>query len=92
MPPPVMIPAANTICSMPTNNFVAMLESLANAATHVEEVKEPIDYNCEPEVEQDNDPRLPYFPNNLASLCFYPLYVPKADNTDEKVIAPYIYY
>ncbi len=67
-PPPVMIPSANTIHTMPTDTFITMLESLANAATHVEEVEEPIDYNQEPEVESDDDPRLPYFPNNLASL------------------------
>ena len=44
-PPPVMIPSANTIHSMPTDSFVAMLESLASAATRVEEVEEPINYD-----------------------------------------------
>ncbi len=69
-----------------------MLESLAGAATRIEMVEEPIDYEHKPEVEHDDDPGLPYFPNNPASLHFYPLYVPKDDNPDEKVIAPYIYY
>ncbi len=77
---------------MPNANFVAMLKSLAGAATRIKMVEEPIDYNRKPEVEQDDDPGLPYFPNNLASLCFYPLYIPKANNTDKKVVAPYIYY
>jgi len=87
-----MIPSADMIREMPNANFVAMLESLAGAATRIEMVEEPIDYNREPEVEHNDDPGLPYFPNNLVSLRFYPLYVPKADNTDEQVIAPYIYY
>ncbi len=92
MPPPVIIPSADTIRSMPTNAFVNMLESLASIATRVEIVEEPIDYNCEPEVEDDDDPGLPYFPNNPASLRFYPLYIPRTDDTDKRVIAPYIYY
>jgi len=43
-PPPVMIPSTDTIHSMPTDGFVAMLESLALAVTRVKEVEEPIDY------------------------------------------------
>ncbi len=91
-PPPVMIPSADTIRSMPTDGFVAMIESLANATTRVEEVKEPINYHQEPKVKDDDDLGLPYFPNNPASLRFYPLFIPHTNDTDEKVVAPYIYY
>ncbi len=91
-PPPVMILSADTICSMPTNGFVAMIESLLAAATRVEEVEEPIDYNREPDVDDNKDPGLPYFPNKATSLRFYPLFIPRNDDTDEKVVAPYIYY
>jgi len=87
-----MIPSMDTICSMPTSSFVAMLESLANATTRVEVVDKPINYNQEPEIENDDDPGLPYFPNNPTSLCFYPLFIPHDDNTNEKVITPFIYY
>ncbi len=69
-----------------------MLESLASAATRVELVEEPINYHWEEEVVEDDDPGLPYFPNNPASLRFYPLFIPRNDHTDEKVIAPFIYY
>jgi len=92
MPPPIMIPSANTIRDMPNASFISMLNSLTTATTRIEVIEEPINYNREPEIEHDDDPRLPYFPNNLASLRFYPLYIPKDDNTDERVIAPYIYY
>src|SRR6266702_1930592 len=91
-PPPVVIPAANTIREMPNASFVTMLESLTSAATRIEVVEEPINYNREPEDEHDDDPGLPYFPNNPASLRFYPIYIPRADDTNEKVLAPYIYY
>ncbi len=91
-PPPLMIPSADTIRDMPNANFVAMLESLAGATTRIEMVEEPIDYERESDVDTDEDPGLPYFPNQPASLCFYPLYIPKADDDDEKVLAPYIYY
>src|SRR6266571_698846 len=91
-PPPVLIPSADMIREAPESSFVTMLESLASAATRIEMVEEPIDYDCELEVEVDDDPGLPYFPNNPASLRFYPLYIPKSDNDDEKVLAPYIYY
>ncbi len=87
-----MIPSANTIREMPNANFVAMLESLARATTRIEMVEEPIDYEREPDVDTDEDPGLPYFPNQPASLHFYPLYILKADNNNEKVLAPYIYY
>jgi len=90
--PPVMIPSADTIRSMPIDGFIAMLKSLANATTRVKEVEEPIDYHQEPEVEDDKDLGLPYFPNNPASLRFYPLLIPHTDDTDERVVAPYIYY
>ena len=69
-----------------------MLESLASAATRVEMVEEPINYHRDEEVVEDDDLGLPYFPNNPASLRFYPLYIPQNDHTDEKVVAPYIYY
>ncbi len=75
-PPPVMIPSVDTVRSMPTDAFVTMLESLANAATRVELVEEPINYDREPEENNNNDPGLPFFPNNPASLRFYPLYIP----------------
>ena len=60
----------------PDSSFVTMLESLASAATRIEMIEEPIDYHREEEVIEDDDPRLPYFPNNPASLHFYPLYIP----------------
>ncbi len=91
-PPPVLIPSADMIREVPDASFVTMLESLTNTATRIEEIEEPIDYHCEPEVEDDEDPGLPYFPNNPASLRFYPLYIPRNDQSDEKVLAPYIYY
>ena len=91
-PPPVLIPSADMIREAPNTSFVTMLESLARAATRIEEVEEPIDYHCTPEVEDDDDPGLPYFPNNPASLRFYPLYIPRNEQSDEKVLAPYIYY
>src|SRR6266702_1548325 len=69
-----------------------MLESLASTATRVEMAEEPINYHREEEVVEDDDPGLPYFPNNPASLRFYPLYIPHDDHTNEKVVAPYIYY
>ncbi len=69
-----------------------MLKSLASAATRIEMIEEPINYHQEEEVEEDDDPGLPYFPNNPASLCFYPLYIPQDDDTTKKVLAPYIYY
>jgi len=91
-PPPVLIPSADMIREAPDSSFITMLESLASAATRVEMVEESINYDREPEVEVDDDPGLPYFPNNPASLRFYPLYIPKSDHDDEKVLAPYIYY
>ena len=92
-PPPLMIPSADTIREAPHATFVDMLESLASAATRIEMVEEPIDYHQEVEVEgEDNEPGLPFFPNNPASLCFYPLYIPRDEHSDEKVLAPYIYY
>ncbi len=89
---PVMIPSADTICNMPNANFVVMLESLSSAATRIKMVEEPIDYHRESEVEDNDNPALPYFPNNPASLRFYPLYIPRSDDDDERVIVPYIYY
>ncbi len=91
-PPPVLIPSADMIREAPDSSFVTMLESLASAATRVEMVEEPINYHRGEEVVEDDDPGLPYFPNNPASLQFYPLYIPRNDHTDEKVVAPYIYY
>src|SRR6266702_1458381 len=40
----ITTPSTDTIHSMPTDGFVAMLESLALAVTRVKEVEEPIDY------------------------------------------------
>ncbi len=91
-PPPLMIPSADTIREAPDVTFTAMLESLASATTRIEMMEEPINYHQEAEIEEDDDPGLPYFPNNPASLRFYPLYIPCSDNSDEKVVAPYIYY
>ncbi len=91
-PPPILIPSANMIQEAPDASFVTMLESIASATTRVEMVEEPINYHPDEEVVEDNDPGLPYFPNNPASLRFYPLYIPQNDHTDEKVVAPYIYY
>ncbi len=91
-PPPVIIPSADMIREAPDSSFITMLESLASAATKVELVEEPINYHQEEEVVDDDDPGLPYFPNNPTSLRFYPLYIPRNDHTNEKVVAPYIYY
>jgi len=92
MPPPLMIPSVDTIRDAPHATFVDMLESLSSAATRIEMVEEPIDYHREAEVDEDDEPGLPYFPNNPASLRFYPLYIPRNEHSDEKVLAPYIYY
>ncbi len=91
-PPPLMIPSADTIREAPDASFVTMLKSLASAATRIEYVEEPIDYNREAAVETDDNPGLPYFPNQPSSLCFYPIYIPRANDTNDKVVAPYIYY
>jgi len=80
------------IREVPDLSFVTMLESLASAATHIEMVEEPINYHQEEEVIEDDDPGLPYFPNNPASLRFYPLYIPQTNDDMTKVLAPYIYY
>ncbi len=98
-PPPLIIPSVDTIREVPDEHFVRMLESLSSTAvrlqeenTRVETVKEPINYHQEPVEEDNDDPGLPYFLNNPASLRFYPLYIPRNDHTDEKVLAPFIYY
>ncbi len=91
-PPPVIIPSADMIREAPDLSFVTMLESLASATTRIEMVEEPIDYHREEEVVEDDDPGLPYFPNNPASLRFYPLYIPQENDDTSKVLAPYIYY
>ena len=91
-PPPLTIPSADTIREAPHTMFIDMLESMASAATRIEMVEEPIDYHREVEEEEDEDPGLPYFPNNPASLRFYPLYIPRNEQSDDKVLAPYIYY
>ncbi len=75
-PPPVLIPSTDMIREAPDTSFITMLESLASAATRIKMIEEPIDYHREEEVIEDDDPRLPYFPNNPASLHFYPLYIP----------------
>ncbi len=91
-PPPLVIPSADTIREAPHATFVDMLESLASAATRIEMVDEPINYHREAEEEEDDDLGLPYFPNNPASLHFYPLYIPHNEHSNDKVLAPYIYY
>ncbi len=91
-PPPLMIPSADTIREAPHATFIDMLESLASAATQIEMIEEPIDYHREATDEEDDDPGLPYFPNNPASLRFYPLYIPRNEHSDKKVLAPYIFY
>src|SRR6266702_2381978 len=92
-PPPLTILSAETIRETPHATFVDMLKSLASATTRIEMVEEPINYHREAEAEEEDDePGLPFFPNNSASLCFYPLYIPCDDHSDEKVLAPYIYY
>jgi len=92
-PPPLMIPSADTIREAPHATFIDMLESLSSAATRIKMIEEPINYHRETEVEEEDDePSLPFFPNNPASLRFYPLYILRNDHTDEKVLAPYIYY
>ncbi len=92
-PPPLVIPSTDTIREAPDASFINMLESLASAATRIEMVEEPINYHREAEVEEeDDDPGLPYFPNNPTSLRFYPLYIPRNDHDNKKVLAPYIYY
>ncbi len=88
----LIIPSADTIREAPHTTFIDMLESLSSAATRIEMIEEPINYHRETEEEEDEDPGLPYFPNNPASLRFYPLYIPCDKHTDEKVLAPYIYY
>ncbi len=91
-PPPLMIPSADTIREAPNASFIMMLESLASATTRIEMIEEPINYHREPEVGDTDDPDLPFFPNNPTSLRYYPIYIPKSDNSDERVVAPYIYY
>ncbi len=91
-PPPVMIPSADMVREALDDQFIDMLESLAGASTRIEMMEEPINYHREPEADDDEDPGLPYFPNQPASLRFYPLYIPRNDDTDERVLAPYIYY
>ncbi len=49
-PPLVMIPSADMIREAPDTSFVTMLESLANAATRIEMIEEPINYHREEEV------------------------------------------
>ncbi len=91
-PPPVLIPSADMLREAPNASFITMLESIASTATRVEMVEEPIDYHRTPEVEDNDNPGLPFFPNNPASLRFYPLYIPRNEQSDKKVLAPYIYY
>ncbi len=83
-PPPVMIPSTNTIREMPNTSFITMLESLAGAATRIKMVEEPIDYEHKANIDMNKEPGLPYFPNKPTSLCFYPLYIPKADNNNKR--------
>ena len=90
--PPVLIPSADMLREAPNASFITMLESIASTATRVEMVEEPIDYHRTPEVEDNDNPGLPFFPNNPASLRFYPLYIPRNEQSDKKVLAPYIYY
>ncbi len=89
-PPPVMIPSADMIREMAEDRFLEFTEDLA--ATVVEEVEEPIDYNRTTEPAND-DPDLPFFPNLPSSFRYYPLLIPSDDSYHAtQVVAPFIYY
>jgi len=58
----------------------------------------PIDYNQMDQDKENSDPNnlgLPFFPNNLKSTCYYPLYICLEDPSPEgpaQVLAKYIFY
>ncbi len=91
-PPPVMIPSADMIREMAEDRFLKFTEDLA--ATVVEEVEEPIDYNrTTDQTDDDNNPGLPFFPNLPTSFRYYPLLIRSDDTYNAtQVIAPFIYY
>ncbi|KAI9431130.1 hypothetical protein BJY52DRAFT_1199823 [Lactarius psammicola] len=58
-----------------------------------DDIDEVIDYNRKPTPENDDDdPRLPFFPNHPHSSHYYPLMIPRSDNDQTCVVAPYIFY
>ncbi len=91
-PPPVMIPSADMIREMAEDRFLEFTEDLA--ATVVEEVEEPIDYNrTASQSDNDNEPGLPFFPNLPSSFRYYPLLIRSSDSYHAtQVVAPFIYY
>ncbi len=91
-PPPVMIPSADMVREMAEDQFLRFTEDLAT--TVVEEVEEPIDYNREAdEGSNDDDPGLPFFPNQPSSFRYYPLLIRSDDSYHAtQVVAPFIYY
>src|SRR6266702_480888 len=91
-PPPVMIPSADMIREMAEDRFLEFTEDLA--ATVVEEVEEPIDYNqTTSPTDNNDDPGLPFFPNLPSSFRYYPLLIRSDDSYQAtQVIAPFIYY
>ncbi len=90
-PPPIMIPSADMIREMAEDQFLEFTEQVA--ATVVEEVKEPIDYQRVAEQPTDDNPGLPFFPNRPSSFHYYPLLIQTNDSYHTmQVVAPYIYY
>jgi len=91
-PPPVMIPLADMIREMAEDRFLKFTEDLA--ATVVEEVEEPIDYNrTANQTDNDNDPGLPFFPNLPSSFRYYLILIHSDDSYHAtQVVAPFIYY
>ncbi len=90
-PPPVMIPSADMIREMAEDQFLRFTEDLP--ATVIEEVEEPIDYHHAADQPNDNDPGIPFFPNNPSSLRYYPLLICTDDSYHAtQVVAPFIYY
>src|SRR6266702_7752930 len=78
-PPPVMIPSADMIREMAKDRFLEFTEDLA--ATVIEEVEEPIDYNrAADQTNNDDDPGLPFFPNLPLSFRYYPLLIRSDDS------------
>ncbi len=90
-PPPIMIPSANMLREVADDHFTQLLEQTASTA--IEEVEEPIDYNQVVEQATDNNPSIPFFPNKLLSMWYYPLLIKTNDLYNAtQVVAPFIYY
>ncbi len=86
-----MIPSADMIREMAEDRFLEFTEDLA--ATVVEEVEEPIDYNRTTDQADDNNPGLPFFPNLPSSFRYYPPLIHSSDSYHTtQVVAPFIYY